>query len=74
MALLWWRRVQCGCGRLSRVGGRRAVLRPSAPARRCAAHQSSAADPLWELDKGINAGWPAFEAALKASGKTYEAF
>ena len=27
-----------------------------------------------ELDKGINAGWPAFEAALKSSGKTYEAY
>jgi len=27
-----------------------------------------------ELDKGINEGWPAYEAALKASGKTYEAY
>jgi len=27
-----------------------------------------------ELDKGINAGWPAYEAALKAAGKTYEAY
>jgi carboxymethylenebutenolidase len=27
-----------------------------------------------ELDKGINEGWPAYEKALKASGKTYEAF
>jgi len=26
-----------------------------------------------ELDERINAGWPAFEAALKAEGKTYEA-
>ncbi|MDX3906959.1 MAG: YghX family hydrolase [Pigmentiphaga sp.] len=26
-----------------------------------------------ELDKGINQGWPAYEAALKAAGKTYEA-
>ena len=26
-----------------------------------------------ELDERINAGWPAFEAALKAQGKTYEA-
>jgi carboxymethylenebutenolidase len=26
-----------------------------------------------ELDTGINAGWPAYEAALKANGKTYEA-
>ena len=26
------------------------------------------------LDERINAGWPAFEAALKANGKTYEAF
>lgn len=26
-----------------------------------------------ELDTGINAGWPAYEAALKAAGKTYEA-
>jgi carboxymethylenebutenolidase len=26
-----------------------------------------------ELDKGINAGWPAYEAALKAAGKSYEA-
>jgi len=26
-----------------------------------------------ELDQGINAGWPAYEAALKAAGKTYEA-
>lgn len=27
-----------------------------------------------ELDKGINEGWPAYEAALKASGKIYEAY
>ncbi|OVZ60366.1 dienelactone hydrolase [Pigmentiphaga sp. NML080357] len=27
-----------------------------------------------ELDKGINEGWPAYEAALKAAGKTYEAY
>ena len=27
-----------------------------------------------ELDERINAGWPAYEAALKASGKTYEAY
>ena len=26
------------------------------------------------LDERINAGWPAFEEALKANGKTYEAF
>lgn len=26
-----------------------------------------------ELDKNINEGWPAYEAALKAEGKTYEA-
>ena len=26
------------------------------------------------LDEGINAGWPAFEAALKANGKTYTAY
>lgn len=26
-----------------------------------------------ELDKRINEGWPAYEAALKANGKTYEA-
>ena len=26
-----------------------------------------------ELDAGINQGWPAYEAALKAAGKTYEA-
>lgn len=26
------------------------------------------------LDERINAGWPAYEAALKANGKTYEAF
>jgi carboxymethylenebutenolidase len=26
-----------------------------------------------ELDTGINEGWPAYEAALKAQGKTYEA-
>ena len=26
-----------------------------------------------ETDDGINAGWPAYEAALKAAGKTYEA-
>lgn len=26
------------------------------------------------LDTGINAGWPAYEAALKAAGKTYEAY
>ena len=26
-----------------------------------------------ELDQGINAGWPAYEAALKAAGKSYEA-
>ncbi|MEO0767138.1 MAG: YghX family hydrolase [Pseudomonadota bacterium] len=26
-----------------------------------------------ELDERINSGWPAFEAALKAEGKTYEA-
>jgi carboxymethylenebutenolidase len=26
------------------------------------------------LDDRINAGWPAYEAALKANGKTYEAF
>jgi len=26
-----------------------------------------------ELDKGINEGWPAYETALKAAGKTYEA-
>lgn len=27
-----------------------------------------------ELDSGINEGWPAYEKALKAGGKTYEAF
>ncbi|MGV8918915.1 MAG: YghX family hydrolase [Pseudomonas sp.] len=27
-----------------------------------------------ELDTGINAGWPAYEQALKADGKTYEAY
>ena len=27
-----------------------------------------------ELDKGITDGWPAYETALKAAGKTYEAF
>ncbi|MET0357810.1 MAG: YghX family hydrolase [Pararhizobium sp.] len=27
-----------------------------------------------ELDKGVNEGWPAYEAALKAAGKTYEAY
>lgn len=27
-----------------------------------------------ELDTGINQGWPAYEAALKAAGKTYEAY
>lgn len=27
-----------------------------------------------ELDKNINEGWPAYEAALKAEGKTYEAY
>ena len=26
------------------------------------------------LDKGINEGWPAYEEALKAAGKTYEAY
>lgn len=26
-----------------------------------------------ELDQGINAGWPAYETALKAAGKTFEA-
>ena len=26
------------------------------------------------LDERINAGWPDYEAALKANGKTYEAF
>ncbi|TCM49747.1 carboxymethylenebutenolidase [Rhizobium sp. PP-F2F-G48] len=27
-----------------------------------------------ELDTGVNEGWPAYEAALKAAGKTYEAY
>lgn len=27
-----------------------------------------------ELDKGINEGWPAYEAALKANNKVYEAY
>src|SRR6185369_5889701 len=27
-----------------------------------------------ELDKGINAGWSAYETALKSGGKTYEAY
>ena len=27
-----------------------------------------------ELDERINAGWPAYEAALEANGKTYEAY
>lgn len=26
------------------------------------------------LDQGVNAGWPAYEEALKANGKTYEAY
>ncbi|MDP2064294.1 MAG: YghX family hydrolase [Phaeovulum sp.] len=26
------------------------------------------------LDQGVNVGWPAYEAALKAGGKSYEAF
>ena len=26
------------------------------------------------LDERVNAGWPAYEEALKANGKTYEAF
>ncbi|WP_298843539.1 YghX family hydrolase [uncultured Roseobacter sp.] len=29
---------------------------------------------MGELDERINAGWPAFEAALKANDKTYEAY
>jgi len=29
---------------------------------------------LGELDERINAGWPAYEEALKANGKTYEAY
>jgi carboxymethylenebutenolidase len=27
-----------------------------------------------ENDQGVNSGWPAYEAALKASGKAYEAY
>lgn len=27
-----------------------------------------------ELDKGVNEGWPAYEASLKAAGTTYEAY
>jgi len=27
-----------------------------------------------ELDQGVNAGWPAYEEALKANGKAYEAY
>ena len=27
-----------------------------------------------ENDKNVNAGWPEYEAALKAAGKTYEAY
>ena len=27
-----------------------------------------------ELDKRVNEGWPAYEAALKANGKSYEAY
>lgn len=27
-----------------------------------------------ELDKGVNEGWPAYEAALKEQGKTFEAY
>jgi carboxymethylenebutenolidase len=27
-----------------------------------------------ELDKGVNEGWPAYEAALKDNGKTFEAY
>jgi carboxymethylenebutenolidase len=26
-----------------------------------------------EMDENVNAGWPAYEAALKAAGKTYTA-
>ncbi len=29
---------------------------------------------MGELDERINAGWPDFEAALKANDKTYEAY
>jgi len=27
-----------------------------------------------ELDKNVNEGWPAYEAALKSNGKVYEAW
>lgn len=39
---------------------------------RCREDQSTAIDPLCSNDERINAGWPAYESALKASGAKYE--
>ena len=54
--------------------GERPVLRRPAAGRRRAEDQGCDADPLRADDERINAGWPAYEAALKANRIPYEAF
>ena len=45
---------------------------PTPPTCRRSRRRSSSTTPA--LDERVNAGWPAYEAALKANGKTYEAY
>ena len=53
---------------------RRAVLRRAATRRRGAAYQAPLLLQYAGADERINAGWPAYEAALKTAGVPYEAF
>ncbi|WP_256361538.1 dienelactone hydrolase family protein [Methylomonas koyamae] len=54
-------------------GSRRAVLRRPTAGRRSRQDQGAIADPLRRVDDRINAGWPAYEAALQKAGVNYEA-
>ena len=67
-----WRLQRAGrC--LSGTLGIRAVLRPAGESEDVPRIEAPLLLHYGELDQRINAGWPAYEAALKANGKRYTA-
>lgn len=62
-----------GC-RVSGTGLRGAVLWSIAPTANVAKIEAPLLLHFAELDSRINEGWPAYEAALKANNKVYEAY
>ena len=72
--LLRRRRRQSDRRALSGPRGGGAVLRRAGERRRRGEDQGAAPAPLRRNDERINAGWPAYEAALKANNVKYQAF